>query len=120
MASLLTAAELADLAADFLTLLTDTADVYAEDAVSGGFTVLVRSALACELAGGGGAADPPRAEQDERRRLLFDPAYVLSDFAQLAIAGARWNVVAGSIRPERVAGGGGLAVLHGCDVARAG
>jgi hypothetical protein len=121
VAPLLTAAELADLQADFLTLLTDTADVYAEDPTSGGFTVLVHGGLACELtrqkeAGASYGADLPTVEQ---WRLLYDPAYDLSYDHQLQIGGNRYDVVAGSSRPERAAGGGGVAALNGCDVVRA-
>lgn len=76
-------------------LFDTTVDVYDADG-----TALVRAGLRAHWMGinltGQGAGD--RAALLNQRELRFDPAYALSDYAQVADhRGGRWNVAAGTV-----------------------
>jgi hypothetical protein len=107
------------------TLLSQTATVYGENAQTGRYTTVLRENLSCRLTiiGSGHARTADgRAELAALRRLVWDPSYVLPEFAQVEVAGVvdedgnphRWNPVSGSFRSPDTRTE--TNVLRACDV----
>ncbi len=98
--------------------LIDTAVVYVPGA-TGNFDLVDNAALACRMAlvtiqtaiGG------PRAELTSARRLLWDPAYVMPETAQILVNGERWNALPGTFAAPR--GPGGAVQYRRCELSRA-
>ena len=103
-------------------LLDQRATVYTR-ASGGAYTVVAKAELPCLLQAADqqpAASGPQRAELADLRMLYYDPDYALPEAAQVAASaepGVRWNVVAGSVRPE--VGPGGVVVMRRCEVRRA-
>lgn len=98
--------------------MDDMADVYTEDATTGAFTTLDRADLSCRLVPiRGGQTAPDRAELAAWRKLLWDEDYDLPEHAQLAVAGERWNVQAGTVAKEK--GPGGIVAYRRALIVRA-
>jgi hypothetical protein len=98
--------------------LNRTMTVYSRTALSGRFDTLVASAIACRPAhvkGGQGAQ--VRAENAAIRNLIWDPAYVLPETAQVEIDGVRWKAIPGTFGAYR--GPLDTIVYRRCDVVRA-
>jgi hypothetical protein len=79
--------------------LNETAVVYTPNGTTGAYTVVAKASLRCRLANvrqeGKGAAEE-RDEVAQNRRLLWAEAYVMPANAQIAVGGARWNIVPNS------------------------
>lgn len=97
--------------------LDQRATVYGEG--SSTFDQVLKANLPCRLAhvsarSAGNAAQ--RAELLSMRRLLWDPAYVMPEVAQIAIDGVRWQLVKGTFAAMR--GPGGAVAFRAADAVR--
>jgi len=105
------------------------ATVYGRAGGTGAYSVVLQSNLACRLAH---LNRQPASTGQERRELagirllMWDPAYVMPEHAQIAVDGvttddgvtqARWNISAGTLATLR--GPDGSAMYRRADVVRA-
>lgn len=81
--------------------LIDSATVYTAHATTGLYTVIAQANLACRLAKiSTENAGNARAELLGARRLIWQTYFMPPD-AQVAVGGARWNIVEGTIATYR-------------------
>jgi hypothetical protein len=101
-------------------LLTQKATVYAEDQVSGRYTVVVHENLACRLIrpGGDTQTQEARAELFSARDLYWDATYEMAETAQVEIEGERWQPRAGTFQPLTVLPDSGTPVVWRCIAVR--
>lgn len=99
--------------------LNQTATVYTPNGTTGAYTVVAQASLPVRLvAPGAGTMNPERSEAAPVSRLLWGPDYTtMPETAQLAIAGVRWNVKAGTVTPVRWIDS--VIIYHRCEVERA-
>lgn len=80
------------------------ADVYTEHAVTGRYTVLAKSRLACRLSHiplNRVQRSGDRAELAAMRNMLFDPEYAMPEQCQVAVDGVRWQPMPGTFGAYR-------------------
>lgn len=98
--------------------LNATATVYGRTTATGTFTTVLKSGLRCRLAHipRGDQTAPDRAELAALRVLLWEPAYVLPETAQIEVDGVRWQPVAGTFGALK--GPSGAVTYRQADVRR--
>lgn len=97
--------------------LIDSADVFTEHATTGRYTVSAKTGLACRLAKiSTENAGTARVELLGARRLIWQE-YEMPANVQVAVAGARWNIVEGTIATYR--NKRGTEIYRAADVVRA-
>lgn len=99
--------------------LNQTAIVYTPNPTTGAYDVVAQAGLKCRLVHASISTDmgPARSEQTGARRLLWGPAYVMPETAQILVGAERWNVVAGTLATIR--GLNGAVFYRRCEVTKA-
>ena len=100
--------------------LIDVATVNTRHGTTGAYTVESTATLkcrVCHLAAGAADVSEERQEQAARRMLLFDPSYIMPDYAQVVIGTEKWNVVQGTAIAPR--GPSGTVIFRRCEIVRA-
>lgn len=99
--------------------LDQTAVVYAENATTGLFDVVVNPELKCRLAhlnARNASTGSDRQELASLRRVLWEPSYVMPEGSQLLVDGVRWQPVRGTFAAYR--GPAGQVSVRAADAVR--